>query len=109
VFAQAINDRPRIQSLLYLLEGSGFDSHDPGSSRLQILLRGSPYSFCEEEIIHNRRIFMANRIVLELFFRQVGLEIIERHFRPDEKIYLKRIALAAKIDVASPGKSLRSR
>lgn len=59
---------------------------ESGLSRLQILLRGSPLSFCEEEIIHNRHIFMPNRIVLELFFRQVGLEIIERHFCPEEKI-----------------------
>jgi 2-polyprenyl-3-methyl-5-hydroxy-6-metoxy-1,4-benzoquinol methylase len=54
-------------------------------SRLQTLLRGSPLSFSDEEITKNRHIFMPNRAILELFFRQVGLEIIERHFWPEEE------------------------
>lgn len=59
---------------------------ESGLSRLQVLLRGSPLSFSEEETVKNRHIFMPNRIVLELFFQQVGLKIIERHFWPEERV-----------------------
>lgn len=53
-------------------------------SRLQILLRGTPLSFSEEEITKNRHIFMPHPAVLALFFQQVGLRVVERHFWPEE-------------------------
>jgi hypothetical protein len=56
-------------------------------SRLQVLRRGTPHTFSDEEIISNRHIFMPHPTVLALFLRQVGLQIVERHFVPDERIF----------------------
>lgn len=78
-------------------------------SRLQILLRGSPLSFSDEEIIRNRHIFMPHPAVLGLFFRQVGLQVVERHFWPSERKNLDgprslaKSLLAAVVNAAGRG------
>lgn len=65
-------------------------------SRLQILLRGTPRSFSDEEIIKNRHIFMPHPAVLALFLRQVGFQLVESHFLPDERRFFRGANAIAK-------------